>query len=96
MKLLRPIALSLFILPTLACDSGGAEYVKKVEEFATKACECKDAACATKVTTEQADWLAKNAEQAAKLEPEDAEKIGAATTKMTGCVTKLATAVPGT
>ena len=26
-----------------ACDSGGGEYVKKMEEFAEQACACKDA-----------------------------------------------------
>ncbi len=91
MKVLRPLALGLFFVPTLACDNAGAEYVKKMEEFSEKACACKDTDCATKVTTEQADWLSKNAETAAKLKPEDAEKITAATTKMGECVTKLAT-----
>jgi hypothetical protein len=78
-------------LPSLACDSGGGEYVKKMEEFADKACACKDAACATKVAQEQADWLGRNTQLAAKLDAKDAEKIGAATTKMTDCVTKVAT-----
>lgn len=88
------IVATLFVaasLPLLACDSGGGEYVKKMEEFAEQACACKDAACATKVSQEQADWLTKNAQTAAKLDAKDAEKIGAATTKMTGCVTKVAT-----
>jgi hypothetical protein len=62
-----------------------------MEEFADKACACKDAACATKVAQEQADWLGRNTQLAAKLDAKDAEKIGAATTKMTDCVTKVAT-----
>ena len=81
-------ALSLSLLAS-AC--GGGEYVKKAEEFAEKACACKDAACATDVTKEQATWLSENAETAAKLSSGDAEKVAAATTKMTECVTKLAT-----
>lgn len=89
MKRLHAILLAA-CLPTLACDSGGGEYVKKMEEFAEQACACKDAACATKVSTEQADWLSKNAATAAKLDAKDAEKIGAATTKMAGCLTKAA------
>lgn len=91
MNRLYSILIAAIALPTLSCDSGGGEYVKKMEEFATAACACKDAACATKVTTDQADWLSKNAATAAKLDAKDAEKIGAATTKMTGCVTKVAT-----
>lgn len=79
-------------LPLLACDSGGGEYVKKMEEFATAACACKDAACVTKVSQDSADWLSKNAALAAKVDAKDAEKIGAATTKMTECVTKISTA----
>lgn len=74
-----------------ACDSGGAEYVKKMEEFAEQACACKDAECTTKVAKEQADWLSANAEKAAKLEAEDAEKVTAAGTKMAECTTKIAT-----
>lgn len=89
-RILVTFAVATF-LPLLACDSGGGEYVKKMEEFAEKACACKDAACATKVSQEQADWLTKNAQTAAKLDAKDVEKIGAATTKMTGCVTKVAT-----
>lgn len=85
------VFLAATALPTLACDSGGGEYVKKMDEYATQACACKDTACATKVSQEQADWLSKNAAQAAKLDAKDAEKIGASTTKMAECITKLAT-----
>jgi len=85
------VLVAAIALPTLACDSGGGEYVKKMEEFATQACACKDAACVTKVSQEQADWLSKNAATAAKLDAKDAEKIGASTTKMSECVTKIAT-----
>jgi hypothetical protein len=85
------ILVTAIALPLFACDSGGGEYVKKTEEFATQACACKDAACATKVSQEQADWLSKNAQLAAKLDAKDAEKVGAATTKMAECVTKVAT-----
>lgn len=94
MNVLRPLVLGLLFIPA-ACDSAGADYVKKMEEFSEKACACKDTDCVTKVTTEQADWLTKNAETAAKLDPDDAEKITAATSKMTECVTKLATAGAG-
>ncbi len=85
------VLVAALALPTLACDSGGGEYVKKMDEFSTQACACKDAACATKVSQEQADWLSKNAQLAAKLDAKDAEKVGAATTKMAGCITKIAT-----
>lgn len=86
----------LFFCGTLgACDSGGGEYVKGIEDFAEKACACKDADCVTKVSQESADWLSKNAEKAAKLDAGDAEKVGAATKKMTDCVTKIATAGAG-
>ncbi|MEM6996648.1 MAG: hypothetical protein AAF721_39455 [Myxococcota bacterium] len=91
MKLAQAILISLIALPTFACDSGGAEYVKKVEEFTEKACACKDIDCTTKVAKEQADWITKNAETASKLKPEDAEKITAAATKMGECVTKIGT-----
>lgn len=74
----------------VACDGGG-EYVKKMEEFAEQACACKDAECTTKVAKEQADWLSANAEKAAKLSSDDAEKVTAAGTKMAECSTKIAT-----
>ena len=74
-----------------ACDSGGAEYVKKMEAFAEQTCACKDVECTTKVAKEQADWLSANAEKAAKLDPEDAEKVTAAGTKLAECTTKVAT-----
>lgn len=95
MKPIRAAMFSLFAILTAACDSGGGEYVKKMEEFATKACECKDAACATKVSQEQADWLSKNAATAAKLSADDATKITAAGTKLAECMTKAATAGAG-
>jgi hypothetical protein len=79
----------------IACDSGGAEYVKKMEEFATKACECKDTECTTKVSKEQADWLTANTDKASKLSADDAEKVAAAGTKMADCITKQATAAAG-
>jgi hypothetical protein len=85
----RLLATLAIALPMLACDSGGAEYVKKMNEFADQACACKDAACITKVSQEQADWLTKNAQTASKLDAKDAEAIGAATTKMSECVTKI-------
>ncbi len=90
MKRIQLILAAAF-LPMLACDSGGGEYVKKMEEFATAACACKDAACVTKVSQESADWLTKNSALASKLSSSDAEKVGAATTKMADCVTKAAT-----
>jgi hypothetical protein len=92
MNRIHRILVAAIALSTLACDSGGGEYVKKMEEFATQACACKDAACATKVSQDQADWLSKNAATASKLDAKDAEKIGASTTKMAECVTKAATA----
>lgn len=85
------ILLAAIAMPTLACDSGGGEYVKKTEELAEKACACKDADCATKVTQELGDWTTKNSDKVSKIDAKDAEKISAATTKMTGCVTKIAT-----
>jgi hypothetical protein len=77
-----------------ACDGGG-EYVKHMEEFAEKTCACKDAECTTKVAKEQADWLTANADKAAKLSSDDAEKVGAAGTKMAECATKIATEAAG-
>jgi len=89
MKLVHSVLLAAISLSTLAC--GGGEYVKKMEEFATSACACKDTACVTKVSQEQADWLSKNADKAAKLSSGDAEKVAASGTKMAECVTKIAT-----
>lgn len=74
-----------------ACDSGGAEYAKKVGEFADKACACKDSDCTTKVAKEQADWLTANAEKASKLSSEDAEAVTASSTKLAECTTKIIT-----
>jgi hypothetical protein len=91
MNRILAILVAATALPTLACDSGGGEYVKKMEEFAEKACACKDTDCVTELSKEQADWLTKNAETASKLNAKDAEKIGAATTKMSECMTKIAT-----
>ncbi len=78
-----------------ACDSGGGEYVKKMEEFAEQACACKDADCTVKVAKDQADWLSANAEKAAKLSADDAEKVTAAGTKLAECTTKIATEAAG-
>ena len=86
------LGLLSFSFTLAACDSGGAEYVKAMEDFADKACACKDAECTTKVTKESAEWLAANTEKASKLDAKDAEKVGAATTKMTKCMTEAATA----
>jgi hypothetical protein len=83
------VALALALSP-LACDSGGGEYVKKMEEFAEQACACKDAACASKVSQDQGDWLTKNAEKAAKLSAKDAEKVTAAASKLADCMSKAA------
>ena len=85
-----PFAL-VFSFGLVACDGGGGEYVKKMEEFADQACACKDSECTTKVAKDQADWLSANAEKAAKLSSDDAEKVTAAGTKMAECVTKIAT-----
>lgn len=90
MNRILAVALAAIALPTVACDSGGGEYVKKMDEFATQACACKDAACATKVSQEQADWLSKNSALAAKLDAGDAEKITASSSKMAECVTSAA------
>jgi hypothetical protein len=96
---MKPTRLTLGILFLTGllggCDSGGAEYVKQMEGFAEKACACKDADCVTKVTQENADWLSKNAEKAAKLDAGDAEKVTAAGTKMAECATKIATKAAG-
>lgn len=91
MKRLHVILLAAFTMPTIGCDSGGGEYVKKMEEFSTTMCACKDAACVTKTSADNAEWLSKNAALAAKMDAKDAEKITAATTKMTECATKIAT-----
>jgi len=74
-----------------ACDSGGAEYAKKMGEFADQACACKDAECTTKVAKEQADWLGANAEKASKLSSEDAEAVTTASSKLAECTTKIMT-----
>jgi hypothetical protein len=78
-----------------ACDSGGGEYLKKAEEFSKKSCECKDIKCTQKVAEEQTAWLSKNAETAAKLSTDDAEKVAAANTKMAECISKIATEEAG-
>lgn len=85
----------LFFAGLFACDSGGGEYVKQMESFAEKTCACDNAECVTKVSKENADWLAKNAETAAKLDADDAEKVTAAGTKMAECATKIATKAAG-
>ncbi|MBL4684449.1 MAG: hypothetical protein JKY37_07660 [Nannocystaceae bacterium] len=95
MKLAQATLIALIALPTLACDSGGAEYVKKMEEFAEKSCACKDAECTTKVTKEMGEWVTKNQEIVSKVKPDDTEKLTAATTKMTECMTKIATDAAG-
>jgi hypothetical protein len=73
-----------------ACDSGGGEYVKKQEEFATKVCECKDMDCVQKVQQEQADWATKNASTATSTNEKDAEKMAESAKKMADCIQKVA------
>ncbi|MBV1860131.1 MAG: hypothetical protein KUG77_17085 [Nannocystaceae bacterium] len=74
-----------------ACDSGGAEYAKKMGEFTDQSCACKDTDCIAKVAKAQADWLTANAEKASKLSSEDAEAVTAAGTKLAECTTKIMT-----
>lgn len=92
MKLAQATLIAMFAIPTLACDSGGGEYVKKMEEIAAKTCECKDADCTAKASKELADWTSANAEKVSKVTADDTKKITEATKKMTDCATKAATA----
>ena len=86
-----PLGALLATFALSGCDSGGAEYAKKMGEFADQACACKDSDCTTKIAKEQADWLAANAEKASKLSSDDAEAVTAAGTKLAECTTKVLT-----
>jgi hypothetical protein len=73
---------------SLALGCGGSAAVKEMESIANKVCECKDMECIQKVQKEQEEWVAKNGDAFAGSEA-DAEKMSAATQKMTDCVTKV-------
>lgn len=84
-------ALFVSLTALSACDSGGAEYAKKMETFAEEACACKDTECTTKVAKSQADWLTANAEKASKLDADQTTAVTTAATKLAECTTKIMT-----
>jgi hypothetical protein len=81
-------ALSLVSLLTVGC--GKNKVVATAEEFATKACACKDAKCAEDVTKEFAT-KAEESKDAMGTEA-DMKAIAAAGEKAMGCIMKLAPA----
>lgn len=81
-------ALSLASLLTVGC--GKNKVVATAEEFAAKACACKDAKCAEEVTKEFAS-KAEDSKDAMGTEA-DMKAITAAGEKAMGCIMKLAPA----
>lgn len=86
------------VLATFAigCGGGAEELVKASETYATAACACKDATCASKAATDYG--TATQALAGKKMVPSEADtkKITDATTKASECTIKLATAgIPG-
>ena len=59
MKMLKVFAVAIMFVG-LAGGCSGNKLVKAQEEFATKACACKDIACVKALQKEQAAWVAKN------------------------------------
>jgi hypothetical protein len=71
---------------------GGGEAVAKMEEFAKKMCDCKDAKCAQGVSDEMTKWGQEETKKTGdkgevKMSDEDQKKITASTEKMTKCMT---------
>jgi hypothetical protein len=99
---------ALSLLSFAACKksggggSGGGDYTAKLTDFKNRMCECKDAACASKVTEDMTKWSqewAKNSGgQAAKMSEADAKKTAEITTEMGNCSAKIqaAAAPPAT
>ena len=78
-----------------ACKKkSGDDTVAKLEGFSKAMCECKDKACADKVTADMTAWgaeMSKNAGKEEKPDPDLAKKSADIMAKYTECMTKLMT-----
>jgi hypothetical protein len=77
---------------------GGSDAIAKMEGFQKSMCECKDKACADKVSADMASWgteMAKTAGKDQKPDPEMVKKSADIMTKYTECMTKLMMAGAG-
>ena len=85
---MRSIFATLILSSTLLLGCGAN---KKIEEYADKACACKDKDCATAVANEFADWMKSNkdargdSDKAAK----DAERFAKCVMDKGGDMTKF-------
>src|SRR3954468_3555088 len=71
---------------------GGSDVIAKMEGFQKSMCECKDKACADKVTADMTTWgteMAKTAGKDEKPDPDLAKKSADVMAKYTECMTKL-------
>jgi phage shock protein A len=75
--------ISAFILGTLFICGCSSEANKKLDEFADRACACKDAECAKKVEEDFTKWLSSNTD--AKGDEDKAKKSAA---RMATCIAK--------
>jgi hypothetical protein len=75
--------ISAFILGTLFIFGCSSEANKKLDEFADRACACKDAECAKKVQEEFTKWISDNKEAKG-----DEDKAAKSFARMSTCVAK--------
>src|SRR5262249_31632510 len=81
--------LVVMALAGAACKkkSDASEAIAKMNEFATKMCECKTADCATKVSDEMAAWgkSQNKGDKPGEVSPDDAKAMADATKKLSDC-----------
>ena len=88
MKMLKRTAVALCVVPMMMfAGCGEHEAVKAMNDFADEICACKDAKCLTDATKKFSELTKKYGDE--KVSQGDADKIKAATEKITKCMTEL-------
>ncbi|CAN5288852.1 hypothetical protein BH11MYX1_BH11MYX1_17870 [soil metagenome] len=94
MKKLMIVMLAAMSFAAVGCKKKGgqAEAMAKMTDFKNRMCECKDNACATKVSDEMAKWgkeqTDNNKGESPKLSDEDQKKFSQVSEDMGKCMQK--------
>lgn len=94
MKKLMIVMLAAMSFAAVGCKKKGgqAEAMAKMTDFKNKMCDCKDNACATKVSDEMAKWgkeqTDNNKGEAPKMSEEDQKKFANISEDMGKCMQK--------
>jgi hypothetical protein len=84
-RLLSGLAIVLCGFAFTGCNAG-AEVAVHLEKLAAKACECKDAGCATQMLGEFTGYIKE--QKGVKGTQENVERANKATTRLMSCLTK--------